>query len=211
MTAINFIYEENQITIYMDTLSLDEKGRPFKYVSKLFPIPHLRSVICGTGNLDLIMDWVHQVQRNVIAADIAYLSEITTEQLIALQEKYPKDAGATTIYQFGYSQLVEKLKGYVYRSTKDFFQEEYDFCFGIKPEVDFDWDQEGKAGLDNAFINLMVKQKEIDDKNPNRVGIGGEIHKFILNKDTYLLYTLHRFSDYESCYDEILKNLKSRS
>ncbi|WCF11564.1 hypothetical protein NDS46_29910 (plasmid) [Paenibacillus thiaminolyticus] len=210
MTAINFIYEENQVSIYMDTLSLDEKRKPFKFVSKIYPIPHLRSVICGTGNVDVIMDWVYRVQRNVVAADIEFLSSVTTEQLLEIHKKYNTFDVCTTIYQFGYSQIDEKFKGYVYRSTNNFSQEEYDYSFAIKPHVEFDWKEELKNGLDNAFIKLMTKQKEMDDKSLTRLGIGGEIHKFFMTKDAYYLGVLHRFSDYMECYDQILENLKSR-
>lgn len=209
MTAINFIYEENQVTIYMDTLSLDLNRRPLKYVSKIFPIPHLKTVICGTGNMDLILDWVYFVQRKLTAADIAYLREITSETLVDLSKKYPSDI-STTIYQFGYSQIDEKIKGYAYRSTNGFAQEEYDYCYGIKPQIDFDFElEEGKEDLENAFIQLMIKQKEIDDLSPTRIGIGGEIQRLIMIKDTFLLQTIHRFSDFDECYDEILENLKN--
>ncbi|GAV11370.1 hypothetical protein [Paenibacillus sp. NAIST15-1] len=206
MTAINFIYEENQVTIYMDTLSLDLNRRPLKFVSKIYPIPHLKTVICGTGNMDLILDWVYFVQRKLTAADIAYLREITSETLSELNKKYPPDI-STTIYQFGYSQIDEKIKGYAYRSTNSFNQEEYDYGFGIKPQIDFDFGSE--VDLESAFVHLMIKQKENDDLSPTRIGIGGEIQRLIMKKDTFLLQTIHRFSDFDECYAEILENLKN--
>ncbi|AYB37576.1 hypothetical protein [Brevibacillus laterosporus] len=211
MTAFNFIYDEKRIIVCMDTLSLNENRRPFKFVSKIFLIPHLRSVICGTGNLDLIMDWVNQVQRNIIATDISFLSTITTENLIRLYQKYDYAIGSSTIYQFGYSQIEKKFKGYAYRSTSGFQKEEFPYCSAIKPNTQFEiYDEIQVNGLDDAFIKLMKQQKEEDDCKHDRVGIGGEIHRIFMNEKTCQLDIIYRFSDYEQCYDEMLENLKNQ-
>ncbi|GFZ82997.1 hypothetical protein GCM10008018_31180 [Paenibacillus marchantiophytorum] len=191
----------------MDTLSLNEKRKPFKFVSKIFPIPHLRSVICGTGNLDLILEWVFRVQRNVIAADISFLNSITTKSLLDLNKKYSVDL-TSTIYQFGYSEVEGVLKGAAFRSTSMFQIEEYSYCSAIKPKVQYDlYEEIQKNGLDEAFISLMSRQKEEDDINPERIGVGGEIHRFIMNKDTHHLDIIFRFPDYGQCYNEMLDNL----
>lgn len=208
MTAFNFVYDESQVIICMDTLSLNEQRKPFKFVSKIYPIPHLRSVICGTGNLDLILEWVNRVQRNVVAADISFLNTITRDILCDLNSKYPKEA-TSTIYQFGYSELERKLLGAVFRSDAGFQKEDYPYCSAVKPKADFDLYKEiQNSSLDEAFIKLMSKQKAEDDISPEPVGIGGEIHRFLMNKNTYHLDIIHRFSDYEECYDKMLENLK---
>lgn len=207
MTAFNFIFDENQVIICMDTLSLNERRKPFKFVSKMFTIPHLRSVICGTGNLDLILEWVNRVQRNVVASDIVFLNSIATKSLQELNSKYPKEV-TSTIYQFGYSMLEEKLLGSVYRSNMDFQKEDYPYCSAIKPQVDFDlYEEVQSSSLDEALIKLVSKQKTEDEKSTEPVGIGGDIHRLYMNKNTYHLDIIHRFSDHEQCYDKMLQNL----
>lgn len=209
MTAINFLYSQDHVLICMDTLSLDSNRKPFRFTDKIFPIPHLRGVICGTGNVDMILDWVHCVQRNVVADDFSFLNTITTNQLNEISKKHTFDVG-TTIYQFGFSKLKNEMQGYVYRSTNEYIQEKYDYCFAKKPQVEFDIYEESENGLEEAFIKLMIKQKGEDDlKGSERVGIGGEIHMFSLSKQGHKLDVIHQFFDYNQCYDEILDNLRS--
>ncbi|AIQ75890.1 hypothetical protein MKZ21_24765 [Paenibacillus sp. FSL P2-0536] len=74
MTAMDAFFTEDFVYIAMDTLSLSMYDRkPYKYASKIFPLPHLRGVMCGTGNLDLILKWYTRIQKNVVAKDIDYL------------------------------------------------------------------------------------------------------------------------------------------
>lgn len=213
MTAINYIYDKSQVVVCMDTLSLDLDRKPYRYMSKMFPIPHLRSVICGTGNADLLLNWVNLVQKYIIAAaDISYLSKITSQKLIELNQEYSIDL-TSTIYQFGYSEIDNEFKGYVYRSKSNFLQEELMFsCFAKKPDVEFNFHEEIKEGLDKALINLVTKQKDVDDKKVgNRIGVGGEIQRIIMTKDRYQFDIIHRFLDYWDCFDEMLMNNNIRA
>ncbi|MNV87186.1 hypothetical protein D3C71_1812900 [compost metagenome] len=64
-------------------------------------------------------------------------------------------------------------------------------------------------GIDGMFINLVSIQKSEDDSNIDRVGIGGEIHRFYMTKDSYKLDIIHRFSDHEEQYGQMVENLNS--
>lgn len=133
MTALNFIFEEEVIFIAMDTLSIStDKRTPYKFVSKIFPLPHLRGALCGTGNLDLVLDWHREIQKNIIAQSIDFFAENSTDILVKLNENYPKNA-TTTMYQFGYSQTLNKFRGFVFRSTNKFKLEELTFCTAHRP------------------------------------------------------------------------------
>jgi hypothetical protein len=208
MTAINFMFNADTVVIAMDTLSISVQDRtPYKFASKIFPLPHLRSVMCGTGNLDLILEWYTTIQKNVISYDIDYFSQLTSDTLKSLNAKYPPEA-TTTIYQFGYSHKHDKFRGFVYRSTNDFKSEEYEYCTAYKPQVDFDFFGEAeKHGLDEAFIKLITMQKIEDDACIDRVGIGGEIHRFIMTKDSNKLDIIHRFPDHEEQYGQMVDKL----
>lgn len=207
MTAINFMFDADTVVIAMDTLSISEDRTPFKFVSKIFPLPHLRSVMCGTGNLDLILEWYTTIQKNVISYDIDIFSQLTSATLKKLNAKHPPEA-TTTIYQFGYSHKQKSFRGFVYRSTNEFASEEYEYCTAHKPQVDFDFFREAENhGLDEAFIKLITLQKLEDDASIDRVGIGGEIHKFIMTRDSYHLDTIHRFPDHEEQYGVMVDKL----
>lgn len=109
MTAINFMFNAETVVVAMDTLSISAEDRtPYKFISKIFPLPHLQSVMCGTGNLDLILEWYTTIQKNVISYDIDYFSDLTSDTLKKLKAKYPSEA-TTTIYQFGYSHEKKPL------------------------------------------------------------------------------------------------------
>ncbi len=62
MTALNFILDPGYVLIFTESLSLTIDREPFKYVSKIFPLPHLRGVLCGTGLIQTIMDWHVYIQ-----------------------------------------------------------------------------------------------------------------------------------------------------
>ncbi|WP_339168990.1 hypothetical protein NSQ55_21315 [Paenibacillus sp. FSL H7-0943] len=208
MTAINFLFDTQTVVIAMDTLSITVADRtPFKFASKIFPLPHLRSVMCGTGNLDLILDWNKAIHKSVIAYDIDYLNTLTPDVLVNLNAQNPKEL-TSTIYQFGYSHKLEAFRGFVYRSTNNFVAEEYKYCTAQKPQVDFDFFEEAELhGLDGAFIRLITLQKSEDDACLDRVGIGGEIHRFIMTKDSNKLDIIHRFPDHEDQYGVMIDNL----
>ncbi|MEK4451267.1 hypothetical protein [Paenibacillus sp. FSL L8-0506] len=206
MTALNFVFSEQVIFIAMDTLSTSSNDRtPYKFASKIFPLPHLRGVMCGTGNIDLILDWYRTIQKNIVAQNIDYFAENSSDILLKLNENYPEYA-TTTIYQFGYSESVGKFRGFVFRSTNDFKQEELNYCIAQKPQVNFNFDN-FEENIDENLVDLMMLQKLEDDQKLDKVGIGGEIHRMILTKHASRIDIIHRFSDFELQYEQMLKNL----
>ncbi len=57
MTAFNYILSPGQVLIATDSLaSHPESKRPFNFVTKVFPLPHLAGVMCGTGGLQLAVE-----------------------------------------------------------------------------------------------------------------------------------------------------------
>lgn len=206
MTALNFVFYEEAIFIAMDTLSISSIDKtPYKFTSKIFPLPHLRGVMCGTGNMDLILDWHRTIQKNIVAQSIDYFAKNSSDILIKLNEKYPEYT-TTTIYQFGFSESIGKFRGFAFRSTNNFKQEELNYCIAQKPEVNFNFDN-FEDDVDKNLIDLMKLQKQEDDQKLDKVGIGGEIHRMILTKDASRTDIIHRFSDFELQYDQMLKKL----
>ena len=69
MTAFTFLLEQDRVCIGMDTLSIDPQTKgPNKFVSKIFPLLHLRGVLCGTGVLQVILDWFALIQAGAFAS-----------------------------------------------------------------------------------------------------------------------------------------------
>jgi hypothetical protein len=139
MTALNFILDPNCVIIFMDTLSLRVNKEPFKYVSKIFPLPHLRGVLCGTGSLNTIWDWHVFIQGQVIGNIMDIPNKMAPSQLKRIHSKYDMNGtNDVTIYHFGFNPREDegRIKGFAFRSTKNFEPEELVDGFSIKPHDD---------------------------------------------------------------------------
>ena len=214
MTALLYLLEKNKVCIAMDSLSIDGQTKePFKFVTKIFLLPHLKGVICGTGSLDIILDWHFYIQKNVLATDILFLDEIATEKLCEISENCDSNCDlATTVYHFGYNERSSEFIGFAYRGANSFESEELIYGIGIKPFdgklEKIDLEELQQKGLPVGFIELMQKQKEYDDNLPKskKIGIGGEIHFLYLDKNQTLLAVCHRFDDYNEALQKMFQH-----
>lgn len=205
MTAFNFLLEEKRVCIAMDTLMLRaNKKTPFKYISKIFMIPHLNGVICGTGSADFVLKWYLFVQRSIIAKDIEHLDLYASEALQKLAKNSPCGF-SVTIYHFGWSEINNKFIGLVYRSTNNFVSEFMHYGLGIKPRINIDSFNE----LPEDFVKIIKIQKMQDEalQIEDRLGIGGDIHFLVMTEGGFTLSKCHRFDDYEKIYNQMLDNL----
>jgi len=82
MTALNFVYQNDVVSIAMDTLSLSpDTHKPRNFLTKFYPVPHLVGVICGTGVGKFIAEWAARVQTNMLVKSIPHLNEFTQQEL----------------------------------------------------------------------------------------------------------------------------------
>lgn len=64
MTAFLYLLQENSVNITMDSLLTDRLTKePLKFVTKIFLLPHLKGAVCGTGRLDIIIEWYSYIQK----------------------------------------------------------------------------------------------------------------------------------------------------
>lgn len=218
MTALNYILGEQGVIISMDTLSLMmEDKQPFKFVTKFFPIPHMNCVICGTGNLDAIINWFVFVEKSIMANGIYQLNELSVQEMPNFMKKYNGN-NLCTIYQFGLHEIDNKFHGFAYRSTNNFQSEELAYSIGIKPQNAFSQDdfksilteiQDQTISLDDVLVKIMHRQKEYDDSLDlkNKIGIGGIVQILALAKDNIQIRNYHYFDDYEKTGIQILDHL----
>jgi hypothetical protein len=211
MTALIYILQENQVYVAMDTLCLrSDNGKPLAFTSKIFPLPHLNGLMCGTGILDFIVNWSAHVKTSIIAKDVDQLSIYSPSSLRKLWDKFHFDEEQTsTIYYFGYSSKDERYKGFAFRSTSNFDLEELSYSIGIKPPLKNVNDNTEIKELPLDVIRIISEQKKQDDLLPfkQRLGIGGEIQLAILQPDTIIIKTIHRFDDYQNYYDQMCEGL----
>lgn len=202
MTALNILLEPHRVCIAMDTL-VARHGQPWRFTSKIFPLPHLSGAMVGTGVLRFVMDWFVQLQTEVLAPDMLALDHHVPGALRLLARGHHLDAAATTtIYHFGLDPETRAYRGFAYRSAHGFRSEELRRGRLLKPPVAGPAD----GPLPAAFVALMERQKAEDRALPpaERVGIGGDIHFLIMTPGRYDLHRCHRFADYPEDYRAML-------
>lgn len=212
MTALVFFFEPERLCLAMDTCchEIDANGNrsPGPFCSKIQIIPHFHLAVCGTGVRSLVYHWSAFLQENAVARDVTELDNLAHDFLpkVALRCRVT-DKLTSTIYHFGYSPMEERLLGFAYRSSDNFSGEEITYGLGVKPPdgVDLNWafDLCERKGLPNAFVEIMTRQKCLDEAESNRrsVGIGGEIQFLVVDKEGFSIRTCHRFDDYDKHYD----------
>src|SRR5262245_24084629 len=102
MTSLNAYIDPQEVIITMDTLGLEVDGQPAIYTSKIFPLPHLRGVLCGTGSIQLIWDWYKQILMGMLALDLTHVDRYATPSLQSLAKLSEASQAPTTMYHFGY-------------------------------------------------------------------------------------------------------------
>ena len=199
----------------MDSLSIRDGGKPHKYVTKIFPLPHVKAAMCGIGNLNIVIDWFSDLQLNAVVCKFPFLNELVPTQLLKIGDKYPTEGHQTTIYHFGFDEEERRFRGFKFRSDKNYQMEELDYGIGIRPygEKLHDILINGlkHLQLNEAIVKLMVAQKAKDESlNPEkRAGIGGEIHILQITEDSQFLWCWRRFPDFFEVFNKMMQNLNS--
>ncbi len=206
VTAFNYFLHPQVVLVSMDTLRSDPGRAIHGFSSKVFPLPHLHGVLCGTGSLDLVLEWFRFIQTRASATDMRDLDDVAPEQLALLAANKAYSGIESTLYHFGLDRIAGQLRGWAYRSTNSFQSESLvESGLGLKPappaveslqRLWFEIAMEGDAA--HAFVEVMKLQKEYDRKRApgERVGIGGEIHLLALTAESQTLWTCHEFDDY---------------
>jgi len=219
MTALNFILQDDGVIISMDTLALSAENKaPFKFVTKFFPLPHMNCIICGTGNMQAIIDWFGWVQKNIVANGIYQLDELSKKALRDFMKNANSD-NFCTIYQFGLHEIDNKFHGFAYRSTNNYESEEIKQGIGVKPADAFKTVDSGTdlspympagASVEEFLTRIMKQQKEYDSLLgvEERLGIGGIIQIVYLNRDSMVIKNHKYFDDFDATHEEILSNLE---
>ena len=202
----------------MDTLSCRKSDKmPYKFVSKFCHLPQMNCVICGTGNMGVIIDWIAFVQKSIAANGIYQLDILTSRSLPGFMKEHNGD-NLCTIYQFGLHEIDKFFHGFVYRSTDDFKSNELQQGLGVKPPDAF-LDEHGALDLsdipsdenniDGIFIYVMDKQKKFDEKRPlkDRVRIGGLNQIIMLTREYALTKTIKAFDDLEEDLNFMLQQM----
>jgi len=70
MSSLIFATDEAQILVATDTLAVTPNGEPFLFASKATYVPHLRTIIAGTGGGGFSNGWALTVSTRMIVNGI---------------------------------------------------------------------------------------------------------------------------------------------
>ena len=206
MSSLIFHTDPTQALVATDTLAVKPDGQPLMFCSKAVYLPHLRTIVVGTGLGGFANDWANEANNRLIVGGLRNLDHHTPKSLrrrwgetTALTD-FPSGL-TTTVYQIGIGEDDEEICAFAYRSTNDFESEPLGHGTRAKPECTF---------LDSGnFVrdahSMMLEQRAIQSIKPHaeRLYIGGECIIMHLTKDAFTATTAFRFADYEEHLDKI--------
>ncbi len=208
MSSLIFATDEQQIVVATDTLAMTTKGEPFLFASKATHVPHLRTIIAGTGFAGFSNEWALTVSTRMIVRGILNLNYHTPRGLRELWKTYKSDYSisdnlTTTLYQFGISEEDNRVVSFSYRSTSDFKSEQLQYGFGVKPEC-----KVPEGDFIEALSQMVAEQKRIQKALPKeeRLYIGGEIQVLYLTADGCRSFKVGQFPDFEAHQRAIFEN-----
>jgi hypothetical protein len=215
MSSLIFHTDETQVLVATDTLATHPDGRPFKFLSKAFIVPHLNLIMAGVGVAGVLSRWFVFMNEMLAVRGIDALNHHAPGALNSVWQGYKKELSipddmTATVYHFGFSEETGLIHAYAYRSAHDFNSDRLEpYGFRYKPE--FPAPSEYPAvNLLNDLPGMMAAQRAVQAAKPSggdKIYIGGEIQVHYLSKDGFKVFTLHRFDDYDSDEKAIYDNL----
>ncbi len=214
MTSFICMMGEDQVILATDTLATTPEGTPSFFTSKATHVPHLKTLIMGTGVGGFANRWANQVAASMVLSGINNLDYHTPDALRVLWQEFHKehDVSAditTTVYHFGTSEEDARMCGFAYRSTDSFLSEPLDYGWRVKPECSIP-----DSGDIGAIIETMMReQRQIQEMHPQnkRIFIGGEAILHHLLPNSYTAYNLFKFEDCDSTMRTIFNNYKEEA
>jgi hypothetical protein len=205
MSSLIVATDETQVLVASDTLATHPNGRPFKFTSKAFIVPHLNLIMASTGLAGVLGRWFVYMNDSLIVRDIDNLDYHAPRALSILwqrckQELSIPDDLTTSIYHFGFSETTGAIHSYRYASKEDFKSTMVPYGILVKPECTL---ANRFSSLDD-IVAMMNEQRAIQAMKPkeDKVYVGGEINVHHLTEQGFSSFTLHRFEDYSR--DEML-------
>lgn len=208
MSSMIFSTDEERILVATDTLAVTPSGEPFMFAMKATHVPHLRTIIAGTGGAGFANKWALRASSRMIVNGIHNLDYHTPNGLRELWKKYSLEYSlsedfTTTVYQFGISEINDKVVSFAYRSTNDFESEQLQYGTAVKPKC-----RVPEGNLIELIPSMMEEQRDIQENLPkeSRLYIGGEIYALCLTAEGCNSFKLGQFKDYETHKRKIFEN-----
>ena len=203
MSSLIFYTDPDQALVVTDTLAVNPDGSPLHFTSKAHYLPHLRTIVAGTGLDGFSVEWALSATNRMVLSGVENLNHHAPRGLRDLWARYNRDLRlpadmTTTVYHFGISESGGGVVAYAYRSTNDFTTEKVSFGIGVKPACTVpEVDLERLLGQVEAMMNEQRRLQELEPPQ-QRLHIGGEAHAIHLTKTGCTFLCLFQFSDFRT-------------
>ncbi|MFT5691658.1 MAG: hypothetical protein ACI92E_000988 [Oceanicoccus sp.] len=198
MSSLIFTTNETQILVATDTLAVNVDGDPHMFVSKATHIPHLKTIIAGFGAEGFTNEWALIVSTKMIVNGILNLDYHTPAALRNLWVTYSRELPeelTATVYQFGISEVTNRVAAFVYRSENGFESEPIEYGTVVLPECTVP-----RGNIIQAIPEMMNEQRDNQLQLPkgSRLAIGGEIYALYLTGEGCNSFKIAQFDDYDA-------------
>jgi len=220
MTGIFAFIMPDVAVVAMDSLSSHpETKEPSNMTMKMFPLCHMKSVLCGTGGQFTMFRWYEYLNECVLANDIDSLRANAWKRIDDFiyefkrdhKGKYPYDSGLCHI---GYSEKYQRMRAFniLFKKGKRTIEDINLQYFASPPEI------LKKNNIINALMETHKREKDTnipavacdvlrlmkmhDDSLPleKRNVIGGEIHILVLEKNGAIEMQRVKYPDYDETF-----------
>jgi hypothetical protein len=210
VSSLIFHTDEEQALVATDTLGVTSKGVPFLFTSKALYLPHLRTIVAGTGVGGFATDWWARINNRFVVRGIENLDCHTPAALRECWNAYRAtysvpESLTSTIYHFGISERTAKVAAYAYRSTNDFASEVLGYGTAVKPACTI-----RSGNLPEEIRTMMEEQRRLQATKPvtERLFIGGEIVVMHLTRQGCTTFVLSQFDDFSAQLEAALGNIQ---
>lgn len=212
MSSLIFYTDPDQALVVTDTLAVNPDGSPLFFTSKAHYLPHLRTIVAGTGLAGFHAEWAMSVNNRMAVSGVQNLNHHAPGRLRELWVSHkvaqclPADV-TTTVYHFGISEGGEGIAAYAYRSTNDFISEKIPVGIGVKPYCTVP-EVEPPHLLDHLEA-MMNEQRRLQELEPpdRRLHIGGEAHAIHLTRSSCTFACLFQFGDFRTQQAQVVRSL----
>lgn len=219
MSLLNLLLDKQIIYAVCNTLaSYPEDLEPRSFTTKVYTVPHLEGLICGTGVGQFVLEWYCRAIERMVVRDLHNLDEFTPNALREIWQRYQVTSLGreltSTIYHLGYDRVENQFVGWVYPSVNDFASQELAYGTYFKPQ-EFETDEFDYKGKLEDFVRIAEIQKAPDRARPKeqQIGIGGHLISYIMmargseddEGEPELTTTVSRFYQFDDCGTDWLR------
>lgn len=213
MSSLIIYTDEAQALVATDSISVDGNGEPIMFCEKATYIPHLKTIVAGTGQGGFANAWALKAGTQMIVRGIMNLDFHTPIGLRKNWEDYTEQKdldnhATTTVYMIGFSEEDGKVKAFAYRSKDNFVSESIGYGTAVKPECEV---------IEGDVLQAVPKMMEQQRMIQNQIGvgkkifIGGEIFAYHLTEGGCNIFSLGKFQDFEHDNKRIEENYGKHS